>query len=154
MIRIRPANKQDAAECSRILCASIKQLCIKDHQGDPKIVSRWLSNKDSGSLSRWISDAQSTMYVAECGGVACGVGAISRDGEVMLNYVCPKYQFQGVSKAMLSELETSLRADGVKSARLNSTVTAHRFYKGLGWVDSGEPETWLGMKNHPMTKLL
>jgi hypothetical protein len=51
-------------------------------------------------------------------------------------------------------MEEVLRAHGVADAKLQSTETAHRFYLGAGWIDSGPVEEQFGMRDYPMRKRL
>lgn len=152
MLSIREADEKDAEACSKVLCASIRELCLADHNGDAELIARWIADKTPENLARWIADRRSALFLAERDGSAAGVGCISEDGEVLLNYVAPAHRFCGVSRAMLAQLEATLRDRGIANARLTSTETAHRFYREAGWVDFGEPEVMFGIKGYPMAK--
>ena len=120
-MRVREAILSDAERCSVVLCASIRDLCIPDHRGDEKIISRWLVNKTPQILKGWIRSSRGTFFVSEVDDEIAGVGAISDSDEIMLNYVSPTHRFMGVSRAILSELEAALRHRGVANAKLTST---------------------------------
>jgi GNAT superfamily N-acetyltransferase len=154
MLVIRQADERDAQACSAVLCASIRELCAADHNGDANLIARWIANKTPAHMARWAADPGVVLFLAEHDGATAGVGSISRDGEVLLNYVAPAHRFSGVSWAMLAHLEAALRERGVGTARLTSTKTAHRFYRAAGWVDVGDPEVTFGIAGYPMAKVL
>ena len=87
-LKVRQAGIADAAACSEVLCASIRELCAADHHGDEQIIARWLDNKTPKTLQSWIENPESTIYVAEIDGHIVGVGGVS-GSEVTLNYVSP-----------------------------------------------------------------
>jgi GNAT superfamily N-acetyltransferase len=151
-MRIRRALAADADACAAVLRASIRQLCANDHGGDPEAVARWCANKTPAHLARWIEAPDQRLFVAERAGRVLGVASIATDGEVLLNYVAPDARFRGVSTALLARLERELAALGHVEARLESTRTAHRFYRARGWRDDGPPVDWLGLPGQPMVK--
>lgn len=154
MLTIREALEADAETCSRVLCGSIRELCLPDHKGDAGLIARWTGNKTPEGMARWIANPRATLFLAEHDGSAAGVGAISEDGEVLLNYVDPGHRFAGVSRTMLAHLEAALRERGLSMGKLTSTETAHRFYRDAGWRDAGEPQEVFGLKGYPMVKNL
>lgn len=152
-VTLRKARIEDAAACSAVLCASIRELCTADHHGDEQTIALWVGNKSPDTLRNWIQSPVSTIYVAEIDGHIVGVGGIS-GSEVALNYVSPSYRGLGISTAMLKELETALFDSGTRNAHLTSTTTAHEFYRRAGWIDSGDPIESLGIMGFPMRKVL
>ena len=152
-VTVRPANAADAIDCSTVLCASIRKLCIPDHKGDEQTIARWLENKTPETLQSWIESAEATIYVAEIEGEIVGVGGLS-GSEVALNYVSPDHRNRGVSRTMLKTLERELLNRGIRTAVLTSTATAQEFYRRNGWLDSGEPVESLGVMGYPMSKAL
>lgn len=153
MVHIRPVVAADAETLSSILCASIRQLCIADHKNDPALIGNWTANKTPERMTRWIANPQLSLVIAERDGQAAGVGCVSSDGELQLNYVSPAHRFCGVSRAILDHLEAAL-VKSLKRARLTSTETAHRFYREAGWDDVGEPVVVFGIQGYPMEKTL
>ena len=152
-LKVRRAGIADAAACSAVLCASIRELCTADHHGDEQIIARWLDNKTPETLRSWIQSPESTIYVAELDGHIVGVGGVS-GSEIALNYVSPNYRGLGLSTTILKELERVLLDCGIRDAQLTSTATAHDFYRRAGWSDSGEPVESLGILGFPMRKAL
>jgi GNAT superfamily N-acetyltransferase len=139
---------------SRVLTASITELCAADHRNEPARVARWTANKTEAGVAGMLANPEQTLFVAEDDGSVAAVGAINRAGEVTLNYVDPARRFRGVSRALLEAMEAELMARGVVDARLVSTGTARTFYRGAGWADAGDPQDHAGMACYPMTKRL
>jgi len=135
-VTVRLARPGDIEPMSLVLTASITELCTADHKGDAAFLSRWLANKTPTAVRAMFANPAITLYVAERAGEIAAVGCIGADGEIGLNYVAPSHRFQGVSKMLLDEMEAELKARGCAVGVLTSTVTAHRFYGGAGWLDS------------------
>jgi len=152
---IREANVADAEVVADVLRRSITELCVAEHGNSGPVLEAWLANKTAESVGGWIADPGQTLLVAVAEGQIAGVAAASRFSQVLLNYVSPSHRFGGVSKALMAEVETYLRKQGCRIARLTSTGTAHRFYLDLGYEDDGPPQRWRGdALVHPMKKTL
>ncbi len=154
MITIVAAREKDADLLSEVVCGSIRELCAADHHDDPELIARWVANKTPGHFACRIADPRSTLLLARRSGEPAGVGCARDDGEVTLNYVAPAHRFRGVSRALLASLEANLVEKGIKSARLLTTKTAHRFYREAGWMEVGEPRGAFGIVGYPMEKNL
>ena len=141
-ITVRVATIADVPAMSRVLIASITELCAADHGGDDARIAQWTANKTPSAVEAMIVAPDAAFYVAELEGEVAGVGNIRPDGVIGLNYVSPLFRFRGVSRALLSHLEAALRDRGAVDGRLESTRTAHRFYLAQGWEDlPGEDHT-------------
>lgn len=151
---IRRAMVGDVPAMSRVLIASITELCDADHGGDAEIIAGWTRNKAPDSVARWVVDPALHMLVADVDGVVAAVGCLTRPDEIGLNYVAPDFRFRGISKAMLDALEAAMRAQGTTLGTLTSTQTAHRLYLAMGWEDSGPPKAGHGVAGYPMRKAL
>jgi GNAT superfamily N-acetyltransferase len=136
-MKVRALEDRDVEAACRVLVASITELCGEDHGGDPGRIAAWTANKTTVIVRRWLADPSTSLLIAEVDGSAAGIAACATSGEILLNYVSPEFRFRGVSRALLSEMERRLRAQGVATGRLTSTVTAHRFYLAVGWMDAG-----------------
>ena len=143
-MQIREASVEDALEACQVVRRSIAELCHADHQDDPVILEKWLSNNTSDNMRSWIADSNSYIVVATEGAAIIGVGAITSSGEITLNYVSPDARFRGVSKAILNQLEFRARELGRKTCTLTSTETARHFYLSAGYVQFGPPEPGIG----------
>jgi len=153
-VSVRLATADDVVAMSRVLIASITELCGADHHDDPKLIAGWTRNKTPVAVREMLANPTSSFYVAERDGEVAAVGCIRADGEIGLNYVAPEHRFHGVSKALLATMEAALRAKGFAVARLDSTATAHRFYLATGWVDDDRSGAGHTVASYPMRKRL
>ncbi|MEO8812190.1 MAG: GNAT family N-acetyltransferase [Caulobacteraceae bacterium] len=153
-MEIRAALSTDAAAIAVLLRRSIAALCVADHRNDPAILAPWLANKTARTVARWIADPANTLLVAADGAAILSAGCVTSAGEVTLNYVSPDARFSGVSRATMGALEAAARARGHTRCGLESTATAHRFYRALGYVDTGPPKEKHGMATFPMMRRL
>ncbi len=152
MIEIRPVEEPDVEVISAILCASIRQLCGRDHENDPIRIRQWLANKTPESIAAWLANPQLILFLALHDGHPGGVGGFFDHGELVLNYVDPAHRFCGVSRAILAHFETECARRGLRKAMLASTETAHQFYRAAGWRDVGETGTKHGVVSYSMEK--
>ena len=134
-MEIRDAVAEDAHAACQVLRRSITELCVADHENDPTILTRWLSNKTPEIVASWIASPNNSSLVAtECGTIRA-VGSVTNAGEVTLNYVSPDARFRGVSRALLGALEARAIERGNARCTLTSTETARRFYLANGYVE-------------------
>lgn len=154
IIRVRAATEADIPEMSRVLIASIIELCEPDHGREPERLATWTANKSPEGVGAMLANPKLHLLVAELDGRVAAVGAVVPDsGEISLNYVDPAARFRGVSKLLLAALEAELRAAGVVDAQLTSTTTARDFYLAAGWSEEA-PVDCMGGKGHRMRKHL
>ena len=152
---IRPAREADVAEMSRVLIASITELCAADHGNRADRLASWTANKTPEGVRAMLGQAGLSVLVGELDGQIAAVGAmVPANGEIALNYVDPAARFRGVSKAMLAAMEAELRRQGVAEARLTSTITARGFYHAAGWSDDDSRVACQGGEGYRMRKLL
>ncbi|MHA6299474.1 GNAT family N-acetyltransferase [Devosia sp. CAU 1758] len=122
---------------SRVLIASITELCHADHADDPNRIAEWTSNKTPDGILAMLARDGFFMVVAEVEGQVVAVGATTADGEIALNYVAPDMRFRGISTRLLEHMEADLAGRGFGEGRLKATRTALPFYRARGWT-SGE----------------
>lgn len=154
MITIREATVNDAARASKVLCASITDLCAPDHRRDANVIERWTRNKTPAAFRARITTSSDALYVAEVNGVIVAIGGVDENSSITLNYVVPDHRLQGISKAMLHHLEQTLYRKGVRRACLTSTLTARDFYSAAGWTETGETESFIGTRAFTFEKIL
>lgn len=150
-VTIRSAREDDIAAMSRVLIASITELCIADHGNNPATIAAWTANKSESGLRQMMGST--ALYVADRDGLVVGVGALN-DDTITLNYVDPAHRRTGVSRAILQALEAIMVAQGVTLARLKSTVTAREFYLSQGWIDDEPVPKGRFVAAYPMVKTL
>jgi GNAT superfamily N-acetyltransferase len=153
-ISIRRAGADDVPARSRVLTASITELCAADHHHDPASIAAWTANKSPQGVAAMLDNPNLLVFVAEHFGSIGAVGAVTRTGDVALNYVAPDMRFRGLSKALLARLETELIALGFTEGRLEATQTARDFYESAGWRPDGPQATGRKVNGYPMRKTL
>ena len=151
---IRPAERADVPAMSRVLTASIIELCAADHGNDPEAIAAWTMNKSEGGVATMLDNPDLLIFVAELDGAVSAVGAITRDGTVALNYVAPTARFRGLRKAVMARLEAELKALGFTEGRLEATATALKFYQATGWIAEGPQASGRKVNGYPMKKAL
>ncbi len=139
---------------SRVLLASIIGLCEADHLGDPAKLAAWTRNKTPDGVATMLANPDMVMFVAEQSGDVLAVGAVTRAGDIALNYVAPEARFSGVSSALLNRLEAELVALGFSEGVLEATATARGFYEKRGWIADGPQASGRMVNGFPMRKRL
>lgn len=139
---------------SRVLLASIIGLCAADHHGDAAKLAAWTRNKTPDGVKAMLANPDMVLFVAEASGEVMGVGAVTRAGDVALNYVAPEARFRGFSTALLARLEAELATLGFAEGRLEATATARAFYLARGWVADGPQASGRLVNGYPMRKTL
>ncbi len=152
-MRIRDAVSEDARAACEVMRRSITELCAADHHNDPSILNRWLANKTPEIFCSWIRPDNSLLVAVEEDNRILAVGCVNNTGEITLNYVSPEARFCGVSKGLLSALETRAKEQGYATLTLKSTETARRFYLARGYVPDGPADGKFGTSSgYPMLK--
>jgi len=147
MIRIRAARPDDAAAACHVLRRSITELCVEDHRNDEAFLARWLGNKTPENVRSWIADSH--VFVAEEDDRIVAVSALTNSGHITLNYVSPDARFRGISKALVREMEQKAAELGRRICTLESTKTAERFYRALGYREQSNLAKGLLAKSLP-----
>lgn len=132
-ILISYAKPDDATAMIAVIQSSITHLCAADHENDRQELYDWLNNKTHQNMLTWIADDQLFMMKTMIDGQIVSVGCANNAGRILMNYVAPKYQYQGISKMMMQKLEACLLSVNIKIATLESSKTAYKFYIGLNW---------------------
>jgi len=154
MLLIRPAEPGDVPAMSRVLTASITELCAADHRGEAEALAAWTANKTEAGIAAMLANPATHLFVAQSDGAVAAVGAISDQGHITLNYIDPAARFRGISKALLARLEAELLAMGFAEGHLEATATARSFYLASGWQEDGPQAKGRRVNGFPMRKVL
>lgn len=128
---LRDARLDDAEEAARVVVRSITELCTADHRNDPDTIALWTANKTAANMRRWIEASHVVVAVDDL--AILGVASMTREGIVTLNYVLPSHRLRGISKALITRLEVQASDRGLHAISLESTQTALRLYKSVGF---------------------
>ena len=153
-MKIRDAVPDDAFAAGEVMRRSITELCTSDHGNDPIILRRWLSNKAPEIFRSWIRPGNSVLVAVDIEtDNILGVGCVTDDGEITLNYVSPDARLRGVSTAMLAKLEKRAIERDNGTCRLESTETARRLYRARGYSEDGPAGLKFGTgSGYPMSR--
>ena len=151
---VRHSLAADAEQICVVVRASIEHLCFADHHGQAAILDSWLANKTPANVARWLANPRNINIVAVDDSAVMGAGCVTIAGEVVLNYVSPIVRFRGVSSAILAALEEAAQRAGNTRCVLDSTRTAHEFYRARGYCDLESTKEKFGLATYPMMKLL
>src|SRR3981189_717210 len=153
-MKIRHAVPDDAFAAGEVMRRSITELCTSDHGNDPIILRRWLSNKAPEIFRSWIRPGNSVLVAVDIEtDNILGVGCVTDDGEITLNYVSPDARLRGVSTAMLAKLEKRAIERDNGTCRLESTETARRLYRARGYSEDGPAGLKFGTSSgYPMSR--
>ncbi|MHB8744657.1 MAG: GNAT family N-acetyltransferase [Sulfuricaulis sp.] len=145
MIAVRPAEQRDAEAAIDVVRRSISQLCLADHHNDHETLTTWLANKTPQSFVTWLCNPDNFCVVAESNSNLLGVGVLQRRGEILLFYLAPGSQRQGIGKRIHAALEEKATQWGLTSLHLDSTALACPFYEALGYRPIGLPIVRFGV---------
>jgi GNAT superfamily N-acetyltransferase len=137
MISVRRAEERDAAAAIDVVRRSISQLCVADHHDDESTLTTWLANKTPLNFLSWIANADNFCVVAESDNHLAGVGVLHRTGEILLFYLDPGAQRQGIGRIIHAALEAKANEWKLASLHLDSTSLARPFYEALGYQAIG-----------------
>ena len=138
-VTVRQAEQQDAEAAICVVRRSIAELCVTDHHGDEETLARWLANKTPETFRSWLSNPDNFCVVAASGGDLFGVGLLRRSGQVLLFYLAPGSQRQGIGRAIHVALEARAIQWALPFLQLESTADARHFYEALGYRATDEP---------------
>ena len=133
MISVRRAEESDAAAAIDVVRRSISQLCVADHHDDESTLTTWLANKTPQNFLAWIANTDNFCVVADSDNRLAGVGVLQRTGEILLFYLDPGAQRQGIGRIIHAALEAKANEWKLASLHLDSTSLARHFYEALGY---------------------
>ncbi|MBI2069005.1 MAG: GNAT family N-acetyltransferase [Elusimicrobia bacterium] len=153
-VEVRVASPKDAADLARVNRRSILEICAKDYPGVD--LSAWVENKTPENFRKWEGDSDKTVVTGLLDGKIHGVGLLKHDGWIKLCYVSPEALGKGLGKAILQFMETEAKTKGIKTIKLESTITAKDFYLRNGYKQGPKESCSAcpGIKAFPMEKTL
>ena len=137
---VRPFAEGDAARVAAIIQRCLREVNSRDYAAD--VIERMCAHY---TAERMVELArQREIFVYEQGGAV--VGTASREGnKVFTMFVDPAAGGRGVGRALLSHLEARAAAEGHDQMETGASITAHDFYRRLGYVDVRESQTEFGL---------
>ncbi len=143
-VLIRKATETDAAAIVQVNYDAVHVTAARDY--DTTTIADWSYSVTNDGVKRieariGNNPENTNMLVAEINGDVVGFGEIDpSDKELRALYVSPAAGRKGVGRALLQELETAARKQGVPDLWLHSSLTAESFYLANGYLSDGRGE--------------
>ncbi len=153
-LHIRTATHSDSAAVCDLLRNAILQSCIQDHKNDPAILSAWLGNKNTDTVSAWLVSPSNYSVVAELNQEIVGIALLTGKGKIALFYVAPQAQRSGVGKRLLSTLEDRASAWRLPAVQIASTTTGRPFFLNQQYRIQGHAVSCFGIQTAVLEKRL
>jgi GNAT superfamily N-acetyltransferase len=147
---IRKATLSDRPAIHLAHMRSIREVCVKDHGDEIKgwgyreLGERWIEGINNGLV--WVIE-----YKQDICGLAC-IKFLDSKPEAIIQalYLTPEVLGQGLARKLMHLMLQEAHVQGVTSISLDSSLTAHEFYKHVGFRDSG-PKTQTIIGGHPVS---
>jgi putative acetyltransferase len=128
-LNIRIASTADAEAICRLHVESVRVNCAPDYT--PEQIEAWAGPKQPQHYIDGMNRGE-FMLVAEENDQIIGFAALAGD-EMRALYVSPKFLRRGIGKALLRGIEEEALRQGINPLKLESTITAERFYESQGF---------------------
>ncbi len=146
---IRPVSDADYPDVATLRSQTIQQVNSKDYPEE--IIDRWSTSVSAGDLratatavKRWVA-VEEKMIIGFC--------EHTNDCEISRIYVHHDHLRKGVGSQLLRTAEASLREQGCKEIRIESTTTAKDFYEKHGYEVLGKT-AYKGNDQEPIFMML
>jgi peptidase E/N-acetylglutamate synthase-like GNAT family acetyltransferase len=150
---VRRAAARDAEAIHQAHMRSIQEICSRDHSLQE--IQAW-GHRPYREDQRLASIKNDLVWVVEDQGLIEGYGHLKiaesdgrKFGHIMGLYLTPKVSRKSLGKEIVGLMLQRLRSERVSEVTLESTITARRFYKALGFVEAG-PETSVEIAGTPI----
>jgi N-acetylglutamate synthase-like GNAT family acetyltransferase len=145
MTTIRKATDGDAEGIREAFLRSLREVCAKDHT--PEEILAW-GSRPQDEVRRLMDIQNEHVWVLELDGRIEGFAHLHlssvfgrRLGQVHGLYLTPEAMGQGFGKKLAAILIEEAKKFGAAEIRLESTLNAHAFYRGIGFQYDGDPTT-------------
>ena len=158
MALVRRARVEDAKSIHEAHMRSICEICSQDHSEDE--ILGW-GHRAYNEQQRLNSIKNHLVWVVESKGKITGFGEFIikenngvKEGRLEALYLTPEITGQGFGKKIIDLMVNEARAANIKIIKMESTISAHSFYKKLGFSDCGPqiifPVNGIGVRCFPM----
>lgn len=131
VVKLRNAEKEDAAMIADIWTRSIRHLC-SPYYTDAQIAS-WTRSKTPTRILELITESP-FFVVAEMDGRIIGFASCSDFQKIQAAlYVAPESTGKGVGRQLLSAYEKAAQEHGLKTLHIHATVNGAAFYEKCGY---------------------
>ena len=134
-IQIRLFQPKDAKRIIQLHYNAVHKIASKDYK--PEILNDWSPPFSFERVKKFVenqSKGKEVTMVAEINRRIVGFGVIvPKENEVRAIYVSPQVKRKGIGSTLLRKLEELAKEKGIKKLRLESSVTAEKFYQKNGY---------------------
>jgi len=127
---IREAKIEDIPAILKTVHESIRS-CVQDHNRNESEIQIWLEEINQSDLMLLMLYNDSWVYVEE--NIIAGFLLINDHGKILLNYIAPEMQQQGIGTAMLLNICERFKVKNISHITLETTHTALPFYQKQGF---------------------
>lgn len=131
---IRPLEEQDLPALARVFEAAIENLASRDY--DPAQRKAWAADAGSDAFNQALREG--VTMVADNDGTPVAFAQLHPQDHLRMLYVDPDWAGLGISILLYQYLEDEARILGSTTLSTHSSVTAQRFFKGMGFKDEQE----------------
>ena len=147
MTTIRRFDNADARAVAGLIERCLREVNSRDYPSE--VIERMCDHFTAARVQELATQRQ--MLVAEASGI---VGTVSRDGnKVYTMFVHPRAAGRGIGRLLMRHIEALAVIDGYDHMETSSSITAHDFYRRLGYLDVRSIETPFGL-NHILRRNL
>jgi GNAT superfamily N-acetyltransferase len=138
MVTIRQFDNPDAVAVAGLIERCLREVNSRDYPSE--VIERMCDHFTEQRIKELATRRQ--MFVAEADGI---VGTVSRDGnKVYTMFVHPRAAGRGIGRLLMRHIETLAVIDGYDHMETGASITAHDFYRRLGYIDVRSTETEFG----------
>lgn len=125
---IRPATSRDAAAISRVVLAALRESNSQDYP--PEVIAQVEQSFSPEAITTQLTKRR--VFVALLGKNIIGTAGL--DGDVVRSvFVDPAHQKGGIGRNLMDVIHSTAASAGIGAVRVPSSITAERFYSGLGY---------------------
>lgn len=133
---IKPFSLEVAGATAEVIIKNLKEVNSKDYP--PRVIDAMISYYSIENISKIAEKRE--VYVVIVDGVVKGTASL--DGNSICTvFIDPEYHGGGLGKVLMEYIEEVARGKGIKVASLDASLTAHPFYRRLGYVEVKDIES-------------
>ena len=130
---MRLFQDEDAEKLSQIIRSDLEQINSKDY--DAEVIVAMTKHFSPETLKQMARERE--VFVIEVESEVAGIISLI-ENKIFSVFVDPTLQGKGVGKKMMNYIEQVIKDRGYGYVELPSSITAHEFYKKLGYEDVRE----------------